>query len=164
MARPAPAQCGLTLVELMISLAIAALLAAPLVAMIRGAFSAQSVAGDANAVAQQARFAMQRMEAVARATAPHVLTNPSANSTGNYFDPVQFCRKPSANVLRETTTADNPCTAGRVIADNVVSFDAAQFNAGPGAAQVVQLQLTTTGSTGQSVTLLSRARLGGGTL
>ena len=64
------AQCGMTLMEVLVALTIAALLAAPLGAMVLNALSAQSVAGDTNDVAQQAQFAMQRMEAAVRHTVP----------------------------------------------------------------------------------------------
>ena len=163
MARPAHAQSGLTLLELLIALAIAALLAAPLVAMVLNALAAQSVASDTNDVAQQAQFAMQRMEAAVRRTAPHALGVVPVKSTGDWLSGGTFCQK--SNAIRETDYLSDPnCNGGREIASNVTDFSAAVFNAGPGAGQVIELRFVLTGATGQSITLTSRTRLGGGTL
>lgn len=70
MAHPAHTQSGMTLMELLIALSIAALLVASLAAAVLDALKAQSVAGDSSEVAQQAQFSMQRMEAAVRRTAP----------------------------------------------------------------------------------------------
>jgi prepilin-type N-terminal cleavage/methylation domain-containing protein len=162
MARRAHAQSGLTLMELLIALAIGALLAAPLGAMILNAVSARSVAGDMNDVMQQAQFAIQRMEAAVRRTAPHTLLAALPNSTGLWLTGVTFCQ--TGQSLRETDPLDIVCIAGRDIASNVTDFTTAVFDAGPGAGQVIELRLVLTGATGQSITLLSRTRLGGATL
>ena len=166
MKRLAHAQSGLTLMELLIALAIAALLVAPLAAAVGNALRAQSVASEANDVAQQARFAMRRMEAAVRNTAPHALAAKAADTSGDWLAPVAFCRNNGQKMLRETTPSDVACNSGAssVIADNVSAFSVQSFNAGAGAGQVIELRLVLTGATGQSIDLTSRTRLGGGTL
>lgn len=165
MVRFARAQSGLTLMELLIALAIAALLAAPLGAAVLNALAAQSVASDANDVAQQARFAMQRMEAAVRRTAPHALAAKAADTSADWLAPSAFCLRSNKNLI-ETTPADTSCNIGSapVIAENVSAFSVQSFSAGAGAGQVIEIQLTVTGASGQSVSLTSRTRLGGGTL
>lgn len=165
MARPAPAQSGLTLMELLIALAIAALLIAPLGAMVLNALKAQSAAGDINEVAQQAQFSMQRMEAAVRRTAPHTLSAKAAGTSADWLAPVAFCLDANKRLI-ETTPADTGCTSNSapVIADGVSAFSVQSFSAGSGAFPVIEIQLTVTGATGQSIALTSRTRLGGGTL
>lgn len=165
MARPAPAQSGLTLMELLIALAIAALLVAPLAAAVLNALKAQSVAGDTIEVAQQAQFSMQRMESAVRRTAPHTLAAKAASTSADWLAPVAFCLGANQRLI-ETTPADTACTSNSapVIADGVSAFSVQSFTAGSGAGPVIQIQLSVTGATGQSVSLTSRTRLGGGTL
>ena len=156
------AQCGTTLIELLIALAIAALLAAPLGAALVNALSGQTVAGDTNDVAQQAQFAMQRMEAAVRRTPPHALSSKSAGTSADWLGAVAFCRNGSAQLI-ETTPADTTCSGTRIIADKVSAFSVQSFLAGAVAAQVIEIALTVTGPTGQGIALTSRTRLGGGT-
>jgi Tfp pilus assembly protein FimT len=155
-------QSGLMLVELLIVVAIAAMLAAPLGAMVLNALDARSVAGDTNDVAQQAQFAMQRMEAAVRRTAP-----PLAAVAADMLSPVAYCLRASDKSLRETKPADiTSCSSDTapVIADGVTAFGLQPFSAVVGVAPVIVIQLTVTGATGQSISLTSRTRLGGGTL
>lgn len=165
MARPAPAQSGLTLIELLIALAIAALLVAPLAAAVLNALKAQSIASETNDVAQQAQFSMQRMEAAVRRTAPHALAAKAASTSADWLAPVAFCLGANKRLI-ETTPADAACTSNSapVIADGVSAFSVQAFSAGPGAFPVIEIQLSVTGATGQSIALTSRTRLGGGTL
>lgn len=158
-------QCGLMLMEVLIALAIAALLAAPLGAMVLNALSAQSVAGDTNDVAQQSQFAMQRMEAAVRRTAPHTLAAKAASTSDDWLAPVAFCLAANDRLI-ETTPADTTCVSNSapVIADGVSAFSVQTYNAGAGAAAVIEIQLTLAAPTGQSISLTSRTRLGGGTL
>ena len=156
------AQAGLTLVELLVALALAALLAAPLAAAVQASLRSQAAASEANDVVQQARFAMRRMQAAVRATAPKTLGSTSAKHTGDWFSPVAFCQKD--NALRETVPADHNCSGGVVIASNATNLNKVQINAGPGAAQVVELQVSIVGPAGTSIVLTSRTRMGGGML
>src|SRR5450759_507968 len=115
MARPAHAQSGLTLMELLIALAIAALLVAPLAAAVLNALKAQSVASDTNDVAQQAQFSMQRMEAAVRRTpASHILAPKAAGTSADWLAPVglapvTFCLGANERLI-ETTPADTACS------------------------------------------------------
>ena len=167
MARPAHIQSGLTLMELLITLAIAALLVAPLFAMVMDALAAQSVAAETNDVAQQAQFSMQRMEAAVRRTAPHTLAAKAASTSAGWLAPVAFCLAANSRLI-ETAPADINCDGNSapliVIADGVSAFSVQSFSAGAGAGRVIEIQLTVTGATGQSISLTSRTRLGGSTL
>jgi len=149
--------------ELLIALALAALLAAPLGAAVLNALKAQPIASDTNDVAQQAQFALQRMEAAVRRTAPHTLAAKAAGTTAGWLAPVAFCLNGSAQLI-ETTPADTTCSGTRVIADTVSAFSVQSFTAGAVAGQLIEIALTLTGATGQSIALTSRTRLGGGTL
>lgn len=165
--KPCPhAQRGLTLIEMLIALAVAALLAAPLGAAVINALQVQTVAGDTNDVAQQARFALQRMEAAVRRTAPHTLAAKAAGTSADWLAPVTYCLHVSGKAVRETTPADISCNSSSapVIAEGVSAFSVQSFNAGAGAAAVIEIQLTLTGATGQTIALTSRTRLGGGML
>ena len=159
------AQCGLTLIELLIALAIAALLVVPLGAAVRNALSAQTVASDTNDLAQQARFALQRMEAQVRRTAPHTLAAKAAGTSADWLAPSAFCLRGGTNLI-ETTPADVTCSSASapVIAAGVSAFSVQSYNAGAGAAAVIEIQLTVTGASGQTIALTSRTRLGGGVL
>lgn len=158
-------QCGLTLMELLIAMSIAALLAAPLGFAVLNALAAQSVAGDTNDVAQQARFALQRMEAAVRRTAPHTLAAKAAGTSADWFAPVAFCLAANSSLI-ETTPADTTCTSSSapVIAAGVSVFSVQTFTAGAAASPVIEIQLSVTGASGQSIALTSHTRLGGGTL
>jgi len=160
------AQCGLTLIELLIALAIAALLAAPLGAAVINALKVQTVAGDTNDAAQQARFALQRMEATVRRTAPHTLAAKAADTSADWLAPVTYCLRANGKAVLETTPADTNCVSNSapVIAEGVSAFSVQAFSAGSGAGPVIQIQLTVTAASGQSIDLTSRTRLGGGTL
>ena len=162
--RNADAQRGLSLIELLVSIAIAAMLAVPLMMAVRSGASAQAVAGAAIEADQQARFAMQRMTvAVQRTPAATVLGAKASNTTGDWLAPVMFCLN-GAGALVETVPADASCTGTAVIAGSVTAFSAQTFAAGAGAAKVIEIQLTVSGSQGASTALTSRTRLGGGTL
>ncbi|OIQ96182.1 hypothetical protein GALL_218110 [mine drainage metagenome] len=165
MAQPTHTQSGMTLMELLIALSIAALLVAPLTATVLDALKAQAVAGDSNDVAQQAQFAMQRMAAAVRRTAPHTLAGKAANTSADWLAPVTFCLAAS-NRLIETTPADSGCASNSapVIADGVSAFSVQTFDAGAAAGPVIEIQLDVTGATGQGIALTSHTRLGGGTL
>jgi prepilin-type N-terminal cleavage/methylation domain-containing protein len=155
---------GLSLIELLVSIAIASMLAVPIFVAVRSGASAQAVTGAAIDVDQQARFAMQRMAAAIRRTpADTVLGAKAATTTGDWFSPVMFCLN-GAGALVETVPADASCTGTAVIASGVSAFSAQTYAAGAGAAKVIEIQLTVSASHGASTALTSRTRLGGGTL
>ena len=158
------AQRGLSLIELLVSIAIASMLAVPLMVAVRSGMSARNVAGAAIDVDQQARFAMQRMAAaIQRTPAATVLGAKAATTTGDWLSPVMFCLNGSG-ALVETVPADASCTGTAVIASGVTAFSALNYAAGAGASKVIEIQLTVSSSQGASSALTSRTRLGGGTL
>jgi Tfp pilus assembly protein FimT len=63
-------QSGISLVELLLGLAITALVMAPLVPMLQTASAAASVTGNQAALEQEANFALERIAARIRVTAP----------------------------------------------------------------------------------------------
>ena len=157
-------QSGFTLVEVLIAAVIAAILIVPLANTLREALSARRLASETDDVAQQARFAMQRMVAAVQRTAPHALSSKTANTTADWLSPVTYCLN-GAGQLLETTPLDSLCALGTtVVADGVSAFSVQTFAAGANAATVIEIQLTVTGTGGQSVALTSHTRLGGGTL
>jgi prepilin-type N-terminal cleavage/methylation domain-containing protein len=157
-------QRGFTLVEFLIAAAIAALLIAPLARALRDALGARAFANEANDVTQQATFAMQRMVAAVRNTAPHALSSKAATTTADWLAPVTYCLN-GAGQLLETTPLDVLCALGTtVIADGVSAFSVQTYSAGANAATVIEIRLTVTGAGGQSIALTSHTRLGGGTL
>lgn len=175
MARTLRNQAGLTLLELLIAVAIGALVLAALQSVVSLGLRAQTAGGQANELLYQGQFALERMLDKARSTAPKLLTTPAADSTGNWFAPAKYCRNASSQLI-ETTTSDPNCTncnscntvtAGTtVIASNVTAFSATlPSGAGPVDEPVAVLRLTLTHSAAaQPVTLTTSVRLGGGTL
>jgi prepilin-type N-terminal cleavage/methylation domain-containing protein len=165
MARMLRNQAGLTLLELVIAVAIGAIVLASLHSVVSLGLRAQAEGGQSNELLYQGQFALTRMVDAARGVAPKLLTTPSADSTGNWFAPAKYCRN-AGNQLIETTTADAGCTGTTVIASNVTAFSATlPSGAGPVDDPTVVLSLTLTGSAAaKAVTLTTSVRLGGGTL
>ncbi len=155
---------GVTLIELMIAVAVGAFVLASLNSMVNVALQAQVSGRSANELGYQGRFAIERMVARARATAPHSLATPAAGTTGTWFAPAMYCRNAGAQLI-ETTIGDSGCTGTTVIASNVSGFTSQQ-PAGTGWVDpVAQFSLTLSdAASGQTVTLVTSVRLGGGTL
>ena len=153
---------GFTLVELLIATAIGALLLAGLSSVARQGVLSRAKVRDNSEAVYQARFALQRVAAAAKATAPHTLLPPAANTSGNWFDPAYFCVN-AASALIETITTDTGCSGTKVIAERVNSFSAT-LPAGAGALDavtaVVAVTLNVPGDT--PLTFNERVRLGGG--
>ncbi len=163
-------QRGMTLIELLIATAIGAILLAAMNGLVKLGLDAQAAGRSANELAYQGRFALERITARARATAPKVLTAAGANTSGDWFAPtgctgaacVMYCRNADSE-LRETTTANADCNLGTVLAGNVTAFAAtlpAPVSPPGRPAAVLSLTLAAAGNT---VTLSSSIRLGGGT-
>jgi prepilin-type N-terminal cleavage/methylation domain-containing protein len=158
-------QRGLTLVELLLAMCIAAIVLGALDSLVMLALRAKSSGRQANELVYQGRFALDRMAATARSTAPKVLSTPPAGTTGDWFSPTMYCLK-GGNRLVETTFSDHSCTGAAVIANDVVAFSA-QLPSGAGAADdpVATLSLTLQSADApQIVTLTTSIRLGGGAL
>ena len=156
-------ESGITLAELLIATAIGAMLLAGLTSVAREGVTSRAQARDSSEAVYQARFALQRIVATAKATAPHTMLTPAANTSGNWFDPTYFCVN-AAKALIETTTTDTGCTGTQVIAERVNSLSAT-LPVGAGALEamtaVVALTLDVPAS-GTPLTLSERVRLGGG--
>ena len=165
MARTRLAQAGMTLIELLIAVAVGAIVLAALNSVVSLGLQAQASGRQGNELIYQARFALERMITTARSVPPKLLATPAADTTGNWFSPVMYCRNGS-NQLIETKTTDPACTGTTVIAYNVTAFSA-QLPAGAGLLDepVATLSLTLAQSAApQTVTLSTSVRLGGGTL
>ena len=158
-------QAGFTLIELVIAVAVGALVLAGLHSVVSLGLRAQAEGGQSNELLYQGQFALKRMLDTSRSVAPKRLTTPAANSTGDWFAPAMYCRNTSSQLI-ETTTADAACTGTTVIAANVTAFSAAlPGGAGPLDRPAGVLSLTLTHSAAaQPVTLTTSVRLGGGTL
>lgn len=155
-------QRGITLVELLIATAIGALLLAGLSSVARQGLQSRALLRDNSEAVYQARFALQRVAAAAKATAPHTMLPPAANTSGNWFDPAYFCVN-AGGALIETVTTDTACGGTQVIAERVNSFSAT-LPVGAGAIEaltaVVSVTLNVPGNA--PLTLNERMRLGGG--
>lgn len=167
MARTRHPQAGMTLIELVIAVAIGAIVLAALQSVVSLGLRAQTEGGQSNELLYQGQFALGRMVDAARSVSPKLLATPTAGTTGNWFSPAMYCLNGNSQLI-ETTTADNGCTGTTVIASNVTAFSA-QLPSGTGTGPVDRpmgvLSLTLTHSAAaQPVTLTTRVRLGGGTL
>lgn len=79
MSRRPALQRGLSLIELLLGLAIMAMIMAPLVPMLETASAAARIGGSQAALEQEADFALERIAARIRATDPVVLSGASAD-------------------------------------------------------------------------------------
>jgi len=172
-------QRGLTLIELLIAVTLAAFVLAALNSVVSLGLNAQTSGRQANELVYQGRFALDRMAARARSTAPKPLTTPPAGTppsdgtTGDWFSVpgslVMYCRNSTNKQLVETVVTDPGCAGGvgsAVIANNVTAFSA-QLPAGAGAVDdpVATLSLTLQAAGAPTtVTLSTSVRLGGGAL
>jgi len=164
---------GMTLVELLIAVAVGAIVLSALGSIVSFGLRAQVAGRQQNELVYQGRFALERMVERARSLAPKLLAAPAANTTGDWFAPagcvgaacVMYCRN-AGNQLIETTTADAACAGTTVIASNVIAFSAALVaSVRPADRPTGSLSLTLThGDAPQAITLTSSVRLGGGTL
>jgi prepilin-type N-terminal cleavage/methylation domain-containing protein len=157
-------QRGLTLVELLLAMTVAALILGAMDSVVMLALRAQQSGRQTNELVYQSRFALDRMAATARATAPKALTAPLPGTSGDWFSPTMYCLK-GGNRLVETVVSDTSCTGAKVIAYSVVQFSAQlPSSAGPVDRPVATLSLTLSSSDGDTITLTSSVRLGGGEL
>jgi prepilin-type N-terminal cleavage/methylation domain-containing protein len=158
-------QAGMTLIELLVAVAIGAMVLAGLNSVVSLGLKAQLAGRQRNELVYQARFALERMITTARGAPPKLLATPTAGTTGNWFSPAMYCLNGSGRLI-ETTTADTGCTGATAIAGNVSAFSAA-LPAGAGVVNepVATLNLTLVDSAApQTVSLSTSVRLGGGTL
>jgi prepilin-type N-terminal cleavage/methylation domain-containing protein len=165
-------QFGLTLIELILAMAISAIIMAALNGLVKLGLDAQMAGRGSNELAYQGRYALERLTDKARNLAPKVLNTPTANTSGDWFAPtgctgstcVMYCRN-SSNQLIETTTTDTTCTGTTVIANNVSAFSAnLPASMGPVDRSIGVLSMTLNDSANNTVALSSSIRLGGGSL
>ena len=107
-------QSGLTLVELLLGLAITALVMAPLVPMLQTAAAAASATGNQAALEQEAGFALERIAARIRATAP---TKALADK------PYAEWLKPAVYTWSDGTLTEKLDTKTSILAESVSGFD-----------------------------------------
>ena len=154
---------GMTLIELLVATAIGAMLLAGLSSVARQGVLARTQTRDSAEAVYQARFALQRIAAAGRTTAPRTLLPAPANTSADWFSPSYFCVNPAA-ALVETTTTDTTCSGTQVVAERVSNFSVTlPTGAGPLEAVTALVSVTLTGTAGgASITLAERVRLGGG--
>lgn len=111
-----PAARGTTLVELLVALAVAAIVLAPLAGLLRTNAAASSVAADRVLLERDADFALVRIAARARATTPALLApNADTSTSGTWFGTTTF--QVSGGKLVESSGG-----ASNTLADNVTAF------------------------------------------
>ena len=132
MNRPARAH-GLSLVELLLGLAVTALLLAPLAPMLDTAHAAARVTGEQAALEREAGFALERIAARIRAT-------PASSSLQNQPDsewlkPAVYAHLDNGTLVERQNGAEYP------LADSVTAFE---LSAPPvqGAGALIQVSLT----------------------
>ena len=154
-ARPAR-QRGLTLLELLLALAMGALLMTAVMPMLNGAMAAATDPSttDQPDLDRQAEFALGRIALAVRATVPTTLVTPTAPDTttsGRWFAPSTF--QLSGTTLVEKRDGDS---VAHVLADSVSSFSIVPLPVTDGR-QLVQIDLTLArGETKTSVTSVVR--------
>lgn len=156
---------GLALIELLIASALAALLLGTLATLARDGLQVGRITRDSNEMLYQARFAIGQIVARAEASSPRPLTNPPANSSGDWFGATMYCLHGASARLYESTPADTACSSGtRVIADRISAFSVALPSGfGPLDRPLALISVTATDPSGaESVTLSATARIGGG--
>src|SRR5260370_36311892 len=88
-------QRGLTLIELLFAVALAAFVVAGLNSVLTLGLQAQASGRQANELVHQARFALDSMAAEARNTAPRLLSAPPSRTTRHPFSPAMHCLNPA---------------------------------------------------------------------
>lgn len=157
----------MTLVELAVTAAIAATILSGVAAAVGDGLQLRAHVLQQDDAAAQAAFAMERMVAGVRAASPPAagtaLAAPVAGSTGTWLPQVSYAWNASTGQLVETAGSSSS-----VIADHVTAFSAALHATTPAsgavyAHPVIDLALTVTADAGQSATVRSTTRMGGGT-
>lgn len=107
-------QSGISLVELLLGLAITALVMAPLVPMLQTASAAASVTGNQAALEQEANFALERIAARIRVTVP---------TTALKDKPSAEWLKPAVYSLSGSTLVETLDKKTSVLAESVKAFE-----------------------------------------
>ncbi len=171
-------QRGVTLVELMLALATAALLMVGLSSAISQGLQAKSYAHNANEMSYAARFALSRIVANTRLAASIIDTTSTANQltcinlTTPVLHDVAYTYTPATATTPGFLTENDNMNSSTVVADNVTAFVVTKLGKVPtpasygaikaGAAltpEVAKIALTlSTG--GQSITVVAFSRVG----
>lgn len=148
--RPALPAPGLSLIELLLGLAIGALVLAPMLPMLQTANAAARITDDQIAIERDADFAIERIAARIRATTPPPALSGASNT---WLAPVSYVVSNGTLVERQDKTPDLP------LADSVTDFqmNAPTVDAGR---QVIQVSLTLARGDA-STTANASVRLGG---
>lgn len=119
-------QDGVTLVELLVALAIAALVMAPLLTMLGTSVNAGTENDVRLALEQDARFALERIAAEARATPRKTLSpeNTALSDSGGWFDKSRFKINADKQLIEVRDGIDN------VIAESVTDFGVSAHSVG----------------------------------
>jgi Tfp pilus assembly protein PilW len=106
---------GVSLVELLLGLAITALVMVPLVPMLQTATAAASVTGDQAALEQETSFALERIAARIRATAPTSALADKPNT--------EWLKPAAVYSLSNGTLIEQQGKESYVVAESVTAFD-----------------------------------------
>jgi Tfp pilus assembly protein PilW len=150
-------QSGVTLIELLLACVVGALLMTGLFKMMNAGLAAQTYVTQTNDATQQARFALGRMESVIRTAASSPLS--ASQSTLIDLDTTRFCWNNAQQSLRETSTTDATCTAGSIIAEEVISFSASRLRGGY-SPDIAKISLTLAGANNAPMQFISETRIG----
>lgn len=147
-------QAGLSLFELLLGLAICALVMAPLAGILNTSASAAAISGDRLALEREASFALERIAARVRATKPSVLAQYSDTSnSGGWFSPYSF-------VLEGSSLKEKSPSASRSLSDVVTAFSIVALPVAGGSSQLIQVTLTLARGA-DTATATSTLRMGG---
>jgi Tfp pilus assembly protein FimT len=147
------AQQGLSLVELLLGLAITAMVMVPLLDMLSNATMAARITGPRYELQRQADFAVQRIAARVSATATRLLPAQDSKTSGSWLDPVTYLVSKGA-LVEQRKNGDE-----YVLADSVGNFSITAPEVAAGW-QLVRVDLTLTLGT-TTVSTSTTARLGG---
>ena len=162
----------MTLIELLLAMAISAIIMASLNGIVKLGLDAQTAGRGSNELAYQGRFALERISDKARSLTPKVLSTTAANTTGNWFAPtgctgtacVMYCRNAS-NQLIETVTTDTTCSGTNIIANNVSAFSATlPTSMGAVDRSIAEISISLSDVNNNAISFNSDIRLGGGVL
>lgn len=152
-------QAGLTLIELLVAMALSAVVLATLASMVRGAAAASTVTMTQLEYQQQARFAVRRIMMQVRLAKAGTLSSKTDDaSSGSWFSPTFYDLRAgsSAGTLALVETLSG---ASRIIAEPVKSFKITSPDLAAG--QTLVEVAVTVGQGDISATATGTARLGG---
>lgn len=147
-------QAGLSLVELMLGLAISAIVIAPLAGMLTTSASAAAISGERLALEREASFVLERIAARVRATKHATLApNSDTSTSGNWLG--QYVFSLDGPVLKEQGPG-----ATRTLSEAVTAFSIVALPVAAGGTQAIQVTLTL-GRGADTTSASSTVRMGG---